>query len=405
MTILNIQHSCTYYFITYNLLLVSSPFTACAFLTDKIYPSFCSAPHDNANREIPKLEDDPFFTTANIQLTLKHVTVVTSEGIKVPSAMHSCWPEYDTKPTDTASWDCSLSTLSASPAQDAIVYLASATDADPEKDNQATRLSGENPMFLFEKRYDANYSPSGSDHFPNSLGNELGGTCQLGQLTLQGHEQQRQNGIHLRNAYGKSNPNNLNANVGMDRLLYDFDLEETNTQFTQLVYDEPHLYVRSDDQPATIMSAQALLHGLFGDLMKEHAVITQSQSNPVIRVHTSDYKSDILEPNHDLCPILGEIEEESLTSERYFIDFLHSNEAIMMTGMADEFIGGWDLHDDPSVAMECIMTSICLDKAVPYVLNAVESAGDENLKNRFGDDWGSRYSTFVSPCMSLVSVS
>ena len=369
-----------------------------------MYPSFCSAPHDNAEREIPPLADDPFFTTGNIQLTLKHATVVTSEGLKVPSAMHSCWPDYDKKPADTASWDCSLSSLSASPAHDVITYLASASASATNIDNEETILSGTNPNFLFEKRYDANYSPSGSNHFPDMLGNELGGTCQLGQLTLQGHEQQRQNGMHLRKAYGKSDLGDLNVDVGMDRLLYDFDAEKSNTQFTKRAYDEPQLYVRSDDRQATIMSGQALLHGLFGDLMKEHAVITNYASNPVIRIHTSDHKNDILEPNYDICPVLGEIEEESLESERYFIDFLHSNEAVMMKELGDEFIGGWDLHEDPSVAMECIMTSICLDKTVPYVLNQEDSADDATLINRFGDDWGSRYSTFVSQSLQTPGI-
>ena len=47
-------------------------------------------------------------------------------------------------------------------------------------------------MFLFEKQYDALKEP---------LSNELGGTCQVGQLLLRGYEQELRNGRYLRSAY------------------------------------------------------------------------------------------------------------------------------------------------------------------------------------------------------------
>jgi|AntRauTorckE5430_2_1112549.scaffolds.fasta_scaffold09151_2 hypothetical protein len=386
---------------TYCVLSTWSIITVSAFLADKTYPSFCSAPHDNAERSIPPLADDPFFTNAGIGIVLAHVTVITSEGIKVPSAMHKCWPTYDIKPADTSSWDCNLSTLTTAPSWKSIDYLNLGLqygdeNSDPMIGEQATVLAGENPMFLFEKRYDANYSPSGSDHFPDILGNELQGSCQVGQLTLRGYEQHKQNGFHLRNAYVKSDLDALNVDKDADKVLYDFDVESSKSQFTQRAYDEPQLYFRSDDTQATIMSGQALLQGLFGELMKDHALLSNGKRNAVIRVHTSDHKNDFMEPNPVMCPRLDQILQKSLKSEVYYIDFLHSNEALLMKELADEFMGGWDRHEDPNIAMECIMTSICSDKTVPYVLNAEDSANDESLTKRFGDDWGNRYSKFVS---------
>lgn len=51
-------------------------------------------------------------------------------------------------------------------------------------------LLRESPDFLFEKNYDALlYGSTG-----NSTGNELNGTCQLGQLLMRGYDQELQNG-------------------------------------------------------------------------------------------------------------------------------------------------------------------------------------------------------------------
>lgn len=56
-------------------------------------------------------------------------------------------------------------------------------------------------MFLFEKKYDTFTNIFGSSELKSTVTNELNGTCQLGQLLLQGYEQELTNGKNLRNAY------------------------------------------------------------------------------------------------------------------------------------------------------------------------------------------------------------
>lgn len=326
----------------------------------------------------------------------------------MPSVMHKCWPDYNQAPMDTSSWDCSLNSLSAPPSDDAIAYLNAKAESgaleygevtqDPSIEKEVTNRAGKYPSVLFEKRYDANYSPSKSDHFPPMMRNELQGTCQAGQLSLRGYEQHKQNGIHLRNAYVKSDADGLNVDTDPSKILYDWDVEKLQIPSTThaAAYHEPHLYFRSDDTQATIMSGQALLQSLFGDLMKFHSEVMDDSRNPVLRIHTADFERDILKPNHKMCPVLSEIEKVSKKSEPYYLNFLHSNEALFMMELANEFMGGWYHHEDPVVAMECIMTAICSDRTVPYVLNIDESRNDENLYNRFGNDWADRYFKFQS---------
>jgi len=372
------------------------------YIAGKTYPPFCSTTHDHGKRSIPVLMETTPLTISHIDLNLKHVTVITSEGTKTPSDLHQCWPDYDDAAVDTSSWDCSLNTMNSPPSIDAINYLNiqdkeyGEANSSPNVKDEVTSRSGAIPSFLYEKQYDANYSPSGSDHFPSNIGNRLGGTCQLGQLTLRGYEQHRQNGIHLRNAYVKSDIAVLNVNKEPRHILFDFDDEVIKTVVHQRAYDEPSLYFRSDDKQATMMSGQALLQSLFGDLMSAHADLGDGKLNPVIRVHTSDGDRDVLEPNSEMCPALAEIEKEATKSANYAVNFLRSNEARMMMELADDFMGGYYRVDDPRVAMDCLMTAVCSDRSVPYVLNYDESKDDETLKNRFGDDWFNRFVEFVS---------
>ena len=102
-------------------------------------------------------------------------------------------------------------------------------------------------MFLFEKRYDAlETSPFGGDNK-----NQLNGTCQLGQLILQGYQQELQNGKFLRDAYVY---NKLSQDPPASMRLMDSKQENTFQD----------VYYRVDDDERTLMSGQIVLRGLLG---------------------------------------------------------------------------------------------------------------------------------------------
>ena len=360
--------------------------------------------------------------------------------MKVPSGTHAnkCWPDYNDPSMDTSEWNCGFHSLSRATSVGAIDYLLSKdlklgeVTSDVNVLKEATVRAGENPSFAFEKRYDAEVSslppmkdlpisdaadPVEPNNEQNSvrdqveMGNILRGSCQLGQLTLRGYEQARRNGIILRNAYVKhdnartddenenENSNNNQGNDGVTKnidTLYDFDAEESNVGVHDRAYDEPQLYFRSDNTQAAMMSGQALLQSFFGGLMAHHANVTDDERNAVIRVHTSDHDRDIWRPNAATCPILSEIEDEALQSDNIMEGLMDSDEAFQMMNLARNYLGGWSRYEDPTATLDCIMTAVCSDRTVPYVLDIDKSKDDENLKNVYGADWFDRFVTFVS---------
>ena len=76
-------------------------------------------------------------------------------------------------------WNCDLKTYISPPSADKGAVIT-----------EEGEVLEEEPDFLFEKRYDALEFGGGR----NRTGNELNGTCQLGQLLMRGYEQELQNG-------------------------------------------------------------------------------------------------------------------------------------------------------------------------------------------------------------------
>ncbi len=373
---------------------------------ERTYPDYCTTDLKHATFKIPRLRRDSAIIGDPDSLQLLHVTGVIRHGARAPVARHQCWPSYLEDDEDTSEWDCSLNTLTAAPSNKAIEFFKSQdlefgeNVQDFSVQDSITSLSGQIPSFVYEKRYDANFSPSGSDHFPENLGDHLQGTCQLGQLTLRGYEQQRQNGIILRDAYVKSGNAEVPLNVQRNpkEILYDFDVEINNDAEGSRAYDEPSVYFRSDDDQRTIMSGQALLGEMFGDLMTSHInkQAAVNRHNPVIRVHTSDRDRDFLSPNYEICPRLAEMELEAKASEGYIQKFLVGDEARTMDDFADEYLGGAWRYDDPGVAMDCFMTTACTDRTLPFALDYDKSNDNENIRDRFGSNAIQRWTQFVS---------
>ena len=258
-----------------------------------------------------------------------------------------------------------------------------------------TQMSGMGATFLFEKRYDAAHSPNDSSHFPAERQNDLGGTCQLGQLILQGYDQSYTNGELLKKAYVNDPDSNYlmggEAPNAKDKSYILFDLDETKDgtlEQGKRAYQDPKLYFRSDDDQRTIMSGQVLLRGLFGDLLERHMIKEAATTglivadNPVIRVHMVDRHKDVLSPNFETCPILEDYEYAAETSEVYTQRFVDSPEAITLNDFMEEQLGGLSMND-PEEAMDCLMTSICSDGDLHYALDDYNSIGDDSIGKKY----------------------
>ena len=134
------------------------------------YPEYCSTPEEMQKRRIPPLQDNPYLG----ETRLVHATVVVRHGARTPWAGPSelpCWDGYWDNPENV--WDCSLTTILAPPNPNRVHEEEG--DRRPNLDS-----ANGNSMFLFEKKYDALQDPD------DELNNNLGGTCQLGQLILRG---------------------------------------------------------------------------------------------------------------------------------------------------------------------------------------------------------------------------
>ena len=145
------------------------------------YHPYCGTPEQMQQRSIPPLQYETN-SSSSIAPQLLHVTAIIRHGARTPYAgppSYQCWHGYWSDPS-TSVWDCDLKTYTAPPS----------TDKSKMITNVEYGLLRESPDFLFEKNYDALlYGSTG-----NSTGNELNGTCQLGQLLMRGYDQELQNG-------------------------------------------------------------------------------------------------------------------------------------------------------------------------------------------------------------------
>ena len=259
--------------------------------------------------------------------------------------------------------------------------------APPSTDKSSIKMNAalggvleEEADFLFEKRYDALLL------MKNRTGNELNGTCQLGQLLMRGYEQELTNGLHLRKAYYYNGDTNVDDNNNHSDLSSSssssmqypssmrlWDMTATMEQLqshhpsstvtvgdaTKKIYQEPNLRYRADDEQRTLMSGQILLRGLFGPeiLAADH----DDDESTVIRLHTADYRRDVLVINKNICPRAAELEEEAYESE----EFRKWNESSVEVQIIRKFVEGkLGLESIPYGILDCLMTTMCTDVSV-----------------------------------------
>jgi hypothetical protein len=298
------------------------------------YPEYCSTPAEMHARRIPPLRDDnPHLG----ETRLVHVTTVIRHGARTPwSSNQECWKGYWDS-DETGIWNCDLTTILAPP-----------TPTEVKEEEGDHQMKADNAMFLFEKKYDALADPK------DGLTNELKGTCQLGQLLLQGYEQEIQNGQFLREAYL------------YDGQKYDHDerMQLLDISFEEYSpWDSTNLHYRADDDQRTLMSGQVLLRGLFGpEVTKE---FEKTKVYPTIPVHTADRKRDILDANEKVCPKLVNLRQEAEQSKEYQ-QFNNSLKAVGIRNFKATKLGKTATNDQ---LLDCLMTTMCTDRPLPEIIN------------------------------------
>jgi hypothetical protein len=336
------------------------------------YPDYCSTPEQMDRRGIPPLKEEEITssegtttttTTTTGNTRLVHVTAILRHGARTilqgPSDKnYQCWDDYWTNP-ETAVWDCPLKTLVMPPSPERIVEEEEEDFADTADDLYMQEIP--KSMFLFTKDYDALQSPQS---------NVLNGTCELGQLILQGYEQQVKNGQFLRDAYlfeeGEYAPST--------RLqLFQVGGEDNPEPWASVDADTTtnnnnnNLYLRSDNSQSTLMSGQLLMRGLFEkELIRSREERSQNYDYydmwagafPTIPVHTADHARDILGGFREHCEALTELQAASDQSWEYQ-QFADSAETQAVLGFL-----GRHLHDEGSL-LDCLMTTVCTDRPLP----------------------------------------
>ena len=289
------------------------------------YPGYCSTPEQMESRFIPPLKGDLGDSR------LVHVTSVIRHGARTAlgrSPDNQCWDGYWDNP-ETAVWDCRLTELVAPPSTDRILE---------EEYNQGGYANSLSAQFLYEKVFDA--LNSGGDS------NILNGTCQEGQLILQGYDQLMSNGVLLRETYL------------FDGTMYGHDekmrLIDISPSSWKLPWDEGNLYLRSDDSHKTLMSAQVLLRGMLGDELK-HQV---AEDFPTLPIHTADHSRDILGGFQEHCPRLDAIRQAAESSKEY-VKFYNTQESQEVR----DFMNSQLVHDHG--LFDCLMTTVCTDRPLP----------------------------------------
>jgi Histidine phosphatase superfamily (branch 2) len=305
------------------------------------YPPYCSTPEQMATRKIPPLKLGP---AANVGTSkIVHASVILRHGARTPFGDSlNCWEDYWTNP-ETGVWDCNLTSWISLPPPEEVTV-------------EGGEASTGKAMFFFDKHYDA------LTYLTSKTSNFLGGTCQNGQLILQGYEQEIQNGKSLREAY-------IQINEDHDPSMTLIDNRPGKKRSKHGIWKS--LYYRMDDDPRTLMSGQVLLRGLFGPELE--AFFGKLNEYPVVDLHTADYARDIMVPNPKICPRLSEIQEALENSADFKAKFVESEEA---KTLKDFMVKVLKVKKDKDMdIIDCLMTTMCTDRPLPEAVNDYKPLG------------------------------
>jgi len=343
-----------------------------AYTKYKHYPPYCSTPEEMETRSVPPLSD------ATIASKLIHVTAVIRHGARTPwdgAPSYKCWDGY-WQSEETGVWNCDLKTYMSPP---------SASKEKTKTDSSGIEIE-EEPDFLFEKTYDA---LAYSGNRKGTTANLLNGTCLKGQLLLRGYDQELRNGLHLRQAYFFDGDDTLDIAAEDERMrLWDitkpsvaggissgFVIGDPN----KLMYQEPNLRYRSDDEQRTAMSGQVLLRGLFE---KEFLAVGDDET-AIIRHHTADYVQDVLSVNDRICPRAHDLWLEAYESDEYKNWAESNSEVKVVKKFVKDELG---LDEMPGATLDCLMTTICTDRTLPPALDNYDGSLGPTPYNAFVED-------------------
>ncbi|KAL7562211.1 hypothetical protein ACA910_013466 [Epithemia clementina (nom. ined.)] len=310
------------------------------------YPDYCATPEQMANRSIPALPEN----SKAGDTRLLQVTAVIRHGARTPwnapksaasaddTTATQCWADYNHV------WDCDLTTWIGAPSRE-----------------YSNGQEGGVGMFWMDKEYTALKDPN------NNLSNLWGGTCQRGQLIMQGYDQELQNGKFLRDAYVYQG----DGDYGHDRRLR---LLDATTVLRDDATLQANVYYRSDDEQRTLMSGQLVLRGMLQDELDRYYKSATTRHHPVMSLHVADRERDILDANLAICPRLKEIQDRFHKSQEYQA-FLESPEVQLLNAFKENVLGGG------AGDIDCLMTTICTDRELPAAVDDYEGEeiGSSNL--------------------------
>ena len=319
------------------------------------YPEYCSTPKQMESRSIPPMQDDKNDRLGESRLV--HVTSIIRHGgrttLQDPSTTH-CWDGY--WESESGTWDCDLTTLMMPP-----------TPRHVKEEEGTNLMTASTSMFLFSKLYD---SLNDSKH---GLSNVLNGTCQWGQLIMEGYEHALTNGKFLRDAYLYEA-----GTYSHDERMRLFDISDKSGYDP---WNEHNLYLRSDDDQRTLMSGQLLLRGLFGPEIDR----SDRSAFPTIPVHTADRDRDVMGGISYDCPRLESLKHHSETSKEYW-EFYYNEESKQVRTFMEQHLGSAGGGDEGGI-VDCLMTSVCTDRPLP---------DDLAIYNPHPNSWFERIGSYVS---------
>jgi Histidine phosphatase superfamily (branch 2) len=363
------------------------------------YPDYCSTTDQMVQRGIPPLSDNNNNNNNNNkrvvgETRLLHVTSIVRHGARTPLQspfQASCWDGYWSSP-ETGIWDCDLTTLLAPPTPLHIM------------EEEGTKLvSAAKSMFLFDKQYNALLPSGGGGGGRGRNSNVFNGTCQLGQLLLQGYDQLLINGHFLRNAYlYESGTYSHDVRMRLFDLSTSSRSSKTNdaTTTTMDPWDAPNLYLRADDEQRTMMSGQVLIRGLFGPELQQSGRFHRA-TFPTLPVHTSDHGREIMSgiKKHYNCPKLDALKKKALSSKAYS-SFYNDPESQQVRNFLQQEImpqKGPMGSDEEEGSFDCLMTALCTDRPLPH---GIDIENDTLGPQR----WIRRIGTYVSVLFLAASV-
>lgn len=142
----------------------------------------------------------------------------------------------------------------------------------------------------------------------------------------------------------------------------------------------------------TLTSCQILFQGIF-DLDE----ITNEQEDVIIPIHTGDLERDILDLNEEVCPNLKKIKLAAVNSGAYK-ERMHSKDTQQLLNILTQTIGASPDMQYNGNFIDCMMTSYCTDRPMPYLL--VQDVDEHNI----GSSMFQKFLEFVSGNLVFFSV-